>query len=254
MNKKQREEALRREEDLALQRGLLWVGIAILLEAFLFFVNRYGYHYEATSSGVAMAEGVRSMLAVLRLVGPVVGVAGFALAVLKKNSPKGAWFPMIGVMGFVLMVCGHTVLAFQSSGVRMLNILVAMVGGLGLAFYLYQRELFLPALSCVVAAAGMWYTRYDGKLEAAVCAGVIALILVVSLLLKKGEGTLTLGGQELYFLPAKANFPLTLGVSALALALLAVALVVGGAVAYYLLFVVAAVLFALLVYYTVKMM
>lgn len=254
MNKKQREEALRREEDLALQRGLLWVGIAILLEAFLFFVNRYGYNYDATSTGVAMAEGVRGMLGVLRLAGPVVGVAGFVLAVMKKNSPKSAWFPVIGVLGFVLMACGHTVLAFQSSGVRMMNILAAMVGGLGLVFYLYQRELFLPAVSCVVAAAGMWYVRYDGKLEALVCLLVVALILGVTFLLKKGEGSLTLKGEKFELLSSKANYPLVLGVSALVLVLLAAALVVGGTVAYYLLFMVAAVLFALLVYYTVKMM
>ena len=40
MDKKQREER-RRQEDIALQRGLLWVAGAIVLEALLVLVNRY---------------------------------------------------------------------------------------------------------------------------------------------------------------------------------------------------------------------
>ena len=39
MNKKQQEEQ-RRQEDLALMHGLLWVAGAVVLEVMLFFINR----------------------------------------------------------------------------------------------------------------------------------------------------------------------------------------------------------------------
>ena len=40
MDKNQREER-RRQEDIALNRGLLWVGAAILMELLLMLVNKY---------------------------------------------------------------------------------------------------------------------------------------------------------------------------------------------------------------------
>ena len=44
MDKNQREER-RRQEDIALNRGLLWVGAAILMELLLMLVNKYYINY-----------------------------------------------------------------------------------------------------------------------------------------------------------------------------------------------------------------
>ena len=45
MDKNQRE-ARRRQEDKAFNRGLLWVGGAIVLELLMLLVNRYYIHFE----------------------------------------------------------------------------------------------------------------------------------------------------------------------------------------------------------------
>ena len=55
-------------------------------------------------------------------------------------------------------------------------------------------------------------------------------------------------------LPAEAGYALMFVSCAVSLAAIAAAIVLGGAVSYYLLFAMVAWLFALLVYYTVKMM
>ena len=47
MNKKNREEQSRRE-DQALVRGMLWVVGAIVLEGLLFVLNRYAFNYNTT--------------------------------------------------------------------------------------------------------------------------------------------------------------------------------------------------------------
>ena len=47
MDKNQREER-RRQEDIALNRGLLWVGAAILMELLLMLVNKYYINYYST--------------------------------------------------------------------------------------------------------------------------------------------------------------------------------------------------------------
>ena len=51
MDKKQREER-RRQEDIALQRGLLWVAGAMVLEALLVLVNRFYINFTLTDAGV----------------------------------------------------------------------------------------------------------------------------------------------------------------------------------------------------------
>ena len=72
--------------------------------------------------------------------------------------------------------------------------------------------------------------------------------------LKKGDGKLVLAGKSLQFAGEKTNYTMPVAGAVAALAVQILAAVAGGTVAYYLIFVVGAWLFALLVYYTVKMM
>ena len=80
------------------------------------------------------------------------------------------------------------------------------------------------------------------------------VVLAVSLWLKKNEGALRVGTRSAQAVPKGADYRVT-AVSCLAsLAAVLAALVLGSTVAYYLIFAMVAWLFALLVYYTVKMM
>ena len=57
MDKNQREER-RRQEDIALNRGLLWVGAAILMELLLMLVNKYYINYYSTVESSVFMENV----------------------------------------------------------------------------------------------------------------------------------------------------------------------------------------------------
>lgn len=255
MNKKQ-EEAKRREEDKALKQGLLWVAAAIVLEILLFFVGRYAFHYTTSAASVNLAIALRGAMKVARVLGLAAGVVGAVMAVLQaKKSKKALWYGVASILGLTVMVCAHVMSKYQTSGAQMLNLLVPVLGGLALAFYIYPRDFFLPALSCVLSALGLWLVRSSGVgLDSVLTVLACVLVLVVLLSLKKNDGQLALAGLQVRMLPEKSEYKMPLGVCLVALCALLAALVAGGAVAYYLIFGVGALLFALLVYYTVKMM
>ena len=70
----------------------------------------------------------------------------------------------------------------------------------------------------------------------------------------KGHGGSLCSGEAGQLLPEEAGYPLMLLSCVISLAAIAIAAFVGGALSYYLLYAMVAWLFALLVYYTVKMM
>ena len=85
---------------------------------------------------------------------------------------------------------------------------------------------------------------------------VIALILVavLALALEKKGGAVVLAGREMQLLPRKANYLLVYVTCIGGIVAVAAAQFAGAAVAYYLMYAAVAWVFALLVYYTVKMM
>ena len=72
MDKNQREVRLR-QEDADLNRGLLWVVGAVLLECLLMVVNRWYINFYPAEIGVA--EAILNVMRVLRLGGGVVGAS-----------------------------------------------------------------------------------------------------------------------------------------------------------------------------------
>lgn len=257
MKKKQlQQEEQRRQEDRALTQGMLWVAGAVVLELLLFLVNRYAFNFDATSQGVAVAEGLRAALRTMRVLGAVMALSGVALTVVQlKQGGKGFWSMTMTAVGVVLMVCAHVVVKYQGSGLRMLYLLVPVLGGLALSYYIYTRDFFLSALPGVAAVLGLWFVRISGiclELGLTVLAGVAVLALV--LMLKQGDGVVTLAGKQLRFLEVGVNYAVPLASAVAALAVQVLGVVAGAAVAYYLIFAMGAWMFALLVYYTVKML
>ena len=251
MNKKQQEEQ-RRQEDRALQQGMLWAAGAVVLEVLLFLVNRYAFDFDATAQGVALAEGVRGAMAAARILGVVLVLAGAVLVAMQgKKDGKVGWCVGMAVAGAVLMLCAHVALTYQSTGLRMLYLLVPVLGGLALSFYIYQRDFFLAALPVVMAVLGLWFVRVSGFGPEVIGTVLVCVAVLIAVLkLKKGNGVL----KSLRILPEKTNYTTALVSIAAALAVQLLAVVAGGAVAYYLIFAMGAWLFALLVYYTVKML
>ena len=230
---KDQKKARQHQEDSALNRGLLWVAGAIVLEFLLLMVNKYYINFRVTDSGIAAAETIVHVLRAARWVG-LAGAAACGAAA----------------------VCGYVVITFNAAGVRMLFILVPAWAGLALIYYLYQREFFLAGIAAGFAAVGLWLVRTSGGRLLYTALTVIALILVavLALALEKKGGAVVLAGREMQLLPRKANYLLVYVTCIGGIVAVAAAQFAGAAVAYYLMYAAVAWVFALLVYYTVKMM
>lgn len=255
MNKKERE-ARRRQEDMALNRGLMWVGGAIVLEALLLLVNRYYINYRLDE--VFTAEMVLNVLKGVRIAGAVAFVLAVVWTVLQFR--KGAKFILpvaAAAAGGALAICAHVTLAFQKNGVQMLLLLVPAWAGLALIFYLYQREFFLGAAGVGLAVLGLWFVRFGSGVgfEALLCLAGVAAVTAAAFWLKKNNGKIPgPEGKLLRVMSKKTSYTMILASCGAGLVALLAAMVLGANIAYYLIFVMVAWLFGLLVYYTVKLM
>ena len=126
---------------------------------------------------------------------------------------------------------------------------------LALVFYIYQREFFLAASACGMSVLALWFVRYgaSGRLEALLLLAAIAVVTGVSFWLKKTGGVVPIQ-PPVQFLPKKTSYGVLLATCGASLAAVIGAMAVGGSTAYYLIYVMVAWLFALFVYYTVKLM
>ena len=255
MNKKQREEQ-RRQEDQALVRGMFWVVGAVVLEGLLFLLNRYAFEYTTTMESVLLAEKLRVVLKVLSVLGLAGFVVGAVITVLQlKKGGNTLWAGVVSLVSLVVAVCAYVCTAYHDSGVRMLYLLIPVLGGLALCYYIYPRDFFLCALPGVLAVLGLWFVRAGGiGPELITIVLVCVAVLVAVLKLKKGNGAVELVGRKVRVMDEKANYTIPMASAAVALAVQVLAAVAGGTIAYYLIFAMGAWLFALLVYYTVKML
>ncbi len=254
MDKKQREER-RRQEDIALQRGLLWVAGAMVLEALLVLVNRFYINFTLTDAGVNAYLALGKWLPVLRNVTLIGAALALVWTVLQlKKGGKFGW-PLIGAIALgAVAVCAHVAVKYQGPGMNMLFWLVAAWALLAMMFYIYQREFFLGAAACGMSVLGLWFARYGaaGRLESGLLTAGIAAMGLAALWLKKNGGVIP-APTPIQFLPKEGGHSVLLATCLASLAAMAAGLAVES-LAYYLIFAMAAWLFALFVYYTVKLM
>ena len=258
MDKKQ-QEMQRHQEDAALNRGLIWVAGAIVLEVLLLLVNQYYFHFNTSPQSVAIAQALNSGMKFLRFAGIIaaVGTLVWLYTDVKKEGRIRVLPVAVAAGCAALGVCSQVIVRFQGSGMRMLFVLVAGWAALALIFYLYQTEMFLAAVAGGLGIVGMWFARngytplnfYSGATLIA-----IVLVAVIAFLLAKGEGSVQVAGHKLEILPQDAKYVLIYATCAINFAAVGIAIAAGVVVAYYLTYALLAWLFALLVYYTVKMM
>lgn len=255
MDKNERE-ARRRQEDRALNRALIWVGVAIILEFLLVLVNRYYINYTTATESINRVLAIQAALSGLHWVSlaALVVCVVWMLVRLSRNG-KAALPGVLSLAAGILLLCSHIILNFRDSGLRMLFWLVPAWAALALVYYLYQREFFFSALISGVGLLGLWFVRHEGaaSLYTIFIVVVVVLLAVGLFLLKKKDGVLSLGKGRAHLLPQEANYSLTFVSCGVSLVVIALAAFVGGSLAYYLLYAMVAWLFALLVYYTVKM-
>ena len=260
MNKNQKEEQ-RRQDDLALNRGLVWVGAAIVLELLLLLVNKYYINFSTTATSVGLAEAFQTGLQAVRviaLVGMAVCAVWIWLNQKKSNSVKPPVVLLIGCG--VLTFCAHVALLYKASGLRMLFLLVPALAALALVFYLYQREFFLCAAVSGLGVVTLWLIRHRADSTMTMYLFLVVLVVVVAVgiallnRVRRNEGLVTVKEEKVQFLPKDANYTLIFATALVNVAAAVLALLLGGTIAYYLVYALVACLFGLLVYYTVKMM
>ena len=255
MDKKQRE-ARRQQEDIALQRGLLWVVGAVVLEVLLVLLNRFYVNYPLTESGVNTFLTLNECMKVLRIAAPVAAAAALLWACWQGKQGKKYALQLIAAIALAAVaICAHVAFKYRADGMSMLYWLVIAWAVLAMVFYIYQREFFLAAAACGMSVLALWFVRYGaaGQFEALVLEAAILVVGLVAVLLKKNDGALD-AKETLRFLPKGSSYPVLLATCAASLVVVAAAMLAGGTVAYYLMFVMVAWLFALFVYYTVKLM
>ena len=250
-------EARPRQEDRGLKRALIWVGAAIVLEFLLVLVNRYYINFRTTTESINLALAINAGLNVLRWASLAALIVCAVWAFLRLNKGEKATLPLILMAASgALLLCSQVILGFRDAGVRMLFWLVPAWAALALVYYLYQREFFLAALVSGLGVLGLWFVRHTGAASWYTIVAVAAILVVaVGLFWMKGhQGRLVVKEGTKRVLPSDASYALMFVSCVVSLAAIAAAIVLGAAVSYYLLFAMVAWLFALLVYYTVKMM
>lgn len=254
MDKKQRE-ARRQQEDIALQRGLLWVAGAAVLEVLLVLLNRFYFNYHLDTE-IPVYLALHEVLRVVRLAAPVAAVLAFLWTAWQLKQKKSYTLQLILTAALAAVsICAHVAIKFGREGMSMLYWLVIAWAVLAMVFYIYQREFFLGASACGMSVLALWFVRYgvSGRPETILLTAAILVVGLISLWLKKNDGTLD-GKDELRFLPKGSPYGVLLATCLASLVAVAAAAVAGGTVAYYLVYVMIAWLFALFVYYTVKLM
>lgn len=255
MDKKQRE-ARRHQEDIALQRGLLWVAGAVVFEVLLVLLDRFYVNYSLSESGIQTFLTLHGVFLFVRIAALVAAVLALLWTVwqLKRKKPYALPLALTAALGAVA-ICVHVAIKFRNTGMSMLYWLVIAWAVLAMVFYIYQREFFLGASACGMSVLALWFVRYGaaGRPEAILLTAAILAVGLIALWLKKNDGVLS-GKTETRFLPKGSSYGVLLVTCLASLAAVAVAMLTGGTAAYYLVYVMIAWLFALFVYYTVKLM
>ena len=253
MDKKQRE-ARRHQEDVALTRALLWIAAAVVLEGLLVLVNRFYINYYLDEIEIVVV--LQSVLKGIRIGGLVLAASALVWAVLRARLSQKVVLPLLLAMaGGALTICSHVVLKYKSTGMSMLFWLVVAWAVLGVIYYIYQKEFFLSATATGMSVLALWFVRYanGASYEVALILVAIVLVLAVALFLKKKDGVLPFK-TPVQFLTPGCSYGVVLASCLASLVVVIAALAVGATAAYYLIFVMLAWIFALFVYYTVKMM
>lgn len=224
----------------------------LVAELYLLIIRRF----YVTGTAVQMIAWFDYLL-YLAAAGGIVFLAGLVLAVLWRKDPKkrtAAWY--ITGAGAFLGGASGLIRLFNAPAVSLLTVVVFLVMLLGILWQLYDREcayaLTILGLSLVV----LWVCRkelssmYLGVYVRAIAVAYILVLAVLALLARRADQK---GGMlgSLRVLPASADVLPVYVACALSAVALVIALI-SAAAAYYAMWGLGLIVFALAVYYTVK--
>lgn len=251
--------AKKKQEDIALSRALIWFCAAMVVELLLLLLNNI---FEKGVFSWPFALDLSNALPIIAVVFALCAAAS-GVWCWKRSTAKSslAFLPMVLSVVLLTLAGCAVLIRISLSSLDLLHTLVPAGAVLALVYYLYQREFFFSVCATGTALLGLWLVRknsgtHDLLVTVYAACGIVLLaaILAFAALLKKSSGTLTIKGQQFTVLPKQTSYlPIFLSCAISVLSLVA-GLILDGTIAFYLLFVLLAWLFVLLVYHTVKMM
>lgn len=257
MDKKEKTEKAK-QEDVILNKVLLWIVGAVILEALLLLLNKYYVNYLA--GDIPIMYAIHRALPILAVVFGACFVASIFWGVSQYKKGKGVGLPTaLAVISAALCACCAVArLVPNGTGVRFLYVGVPVVAVLAMIYYLYQREFFAVSAISTAGLVGLWLLQrretHAAFVYACLIALGIALVLcaVLAWMLQSKRGVLTLKGKQLQLLPKNASYVMLYVTCGLVAAVLVAGIALGSVMLLYAVLV--AWLLIMAVYYTVKLM
>lgn len=247
-------------EDQAFNHMLLWLAAAAVMEAVVLLLNRFYLNMRVSELNVAVT--LDHILA-KSLVGGIllcVLCAIWAGLAKRKHPDRVVLLPVIlSVVFLVLGVSGFLMRKFGASSAHILLGAIPALAVLLMIFYLYHKEFFGCGIVSALGIFGLWIFRSGASQPVYLKYFIVTLIVmiagvVLALMLKRRDGVLTIKGKERRLLLPDAAYMMFFVTCILTAVLLLAPLVVGAAVAYYSIWILAAWLFIMAVYFTAKLM
>lgn len=235
------------KRDDSMTNAMVFFFAGCIAELYLLFVRKF-YIYGTLKQMLAWYD----YLLVFIGVGAAVLAIGILLSILwKKDKKKRAFAWALAVLGVFLVLSSLLIRFYFESAVTFLSVLVPAGMVLSVLWALYDRECSLSLTVLCASLIVVWVCR---KLIGSAALGMpVRVIAVIYLLAVAALVWLTKQGKLGRLLPAGAD-PLPIyivgGLSALAI----LAALFSATAAYYAMWCLGVVVFALAVYYTVKML
>ena len=251
-------EEKRRMEDRIFNRMLVWLAVAVAVEIFFIFVNRFYVHAKAGEIDAMVAW--HKALLFLFFAGVVLFMVFLAWGIKSKNQGEDRILPFALSGGFLVMGLGSLLVRMSHSSAHLILGIVPGLAVLLIIFYLYQKEYFPCALVSALGILTLLSFRLSGAagkkylLSLAVTIVVTAVCLAVMLKLKKNGGRIVWKGEQRELLPSGANYLPYFITAALTVVVCLCPLALGPAAAYYGIWILGAWVFILAVYFTSKLM
>ena len=259
MGKNDRAARNRQSNDI-IDRVLVWFGLALIIELFLLAVNRYYFNYRVSEIEFAYALD-QVILPALTYVGLFGLIGGLVWAVAGRRG-KNILLPT-AVAVFSAAVSGVSFLSrqFGSASVQAVQVMVPVMAVLALVYHLYQKEFFTITLLSGLSIFGLWLYRRAGDNHATICFAYLAVTVVIlaaaavlTRLIQREDGLLTLGSGQYRVFPRNAVYAMIYITCALSVLTIAATLALGATAAYCAIFVLVAWIFVMAAYYTVRLM
>lgn len=243
----------REKSDRNMNRAVILLIAGLVAEWYLLMADRY-----YARGNVKQMLGWYDYFGVMRWIGLAVFVLGVVLLTMRGKNRLPAWLgTVLACLGGFFALTSEAMRHVYPTSVTVLCVFVPVLLLLGIIYLFYQAEFSVQATALAMALFALALLSRSGTKLVKLCA-VLALVataalLAGTLLLKKNGGVLKLKDKKLRLFPADQDYRLTLGILALCIALVLIALF-APAVAFYATWALAVVTFVLAVYYTIKLM